>query len=258
MSVESYLSYLGSSLVIRDSEKESIDRSVNTLISRANSWFGGFDGCLVFGSYKRGTILPRRADEHSDVDVMMVSDDGDDYKPQTYLSRIKRFAEDQYPRSIVHQDRPSVVLDMHHIRVEMTPGKNYGIAGYYNIPLDAGSWQLTEPNSFNDDLTRCNSNNGYRVKPVIRLMKRWNVTENNRSMASFELESTLVDALMFRSVFCSSYVDYLLASFEAIRWKTNTSRVDAAVAKVKEAVDDESAGYPITALGEIKEVFREV
>ena len=40
--------------------------------------------------------------------------------------------------------------------------------------------------------------------------------------------------------------------------KTNTSRVDATVAKVKEAVDDESAGYPITALGEIKEVFREV
>ena len=30
------------------------------------------------------------------------------------------------------------------------------------------------------------------------------------------------------------------------------------IANDGEAVDDESAGYPITALGEIKEVFREV
>ena len=57
---------------------------------------------------------------------MMVFDDGDDYKPQTYLSRIKRFAEDQYPRSIVHQDRPSVVLDMHHIRVEQASDRTAG------------------------------------------------------------------------------------------------------------------------------------
>lgn len=126
--------------MVRDSEKQSIDRSVDTLISRANAYFGGFDGCLVFGSYARGTILPRKADDHSDVDIMMVFDDDDDYRPQAYINRIKKFAEGKYWSSIVHQDRPSVVLDMQHIRIEMTPGKNYGVEGWYCIPRDASAW----------------------------------------------------------------------------------------------------------------------
>jgi hypothetical protein len=147
---------------------------------------------------------------------------------------------------------------MQHIRIEMTPGKSRVFDGWYDIPLDASTWQLTKPNSFNTDLMKCNGNNGYKIKPVICLMKHWNVSRNYRSMPSFELESTLVDALMYKYFSCKSYADYILASFDAIRWKTNTSRVDAAVAKIKEAIADESAGYPNTALSEIREVFPEV
>lgn len=260
MSVESYLSNLGSSLVVRDSEKQSIDRSVDTLISRANTYFSGFDRCLVFGSYTRGTILPRKADDHSDVDIMMVFDDENDYKPQTYINRIKKFAEEKYWSSIVHQDRPSVVLDMQHIRIEMTPGKNYGIEGWYYIPRDASAWQLTKPNSFNSDLVKCNGSNGYKVKPVIRLMKHWNVSKNYRALPSFELESTLVDALKYKYLVCSSYADYVLASFEAIRWKTktSTSRVERAISKAKNAIANETSGFPYTALSEIEDVFPRV
>lgn len=255
MSVDSYLSDLGSSLVVKDGEKLSINRSVDTLISRANTYFGGFDRCLVFGSYTRGTILPRKADDHSDVDIMMVFDDDDDYRPQAYINRIKKFAEGKYWNSIVHQDRPSVVLDMQHIRIEMTPGKNYGVEGWYYIPLDASTWQLTKPNSFNSDLVRCNGNNGYKIKPVIRLMKHWNVSKNYRALPSFELESTLVDALMYKYPSCSSYADYVLASFEAIRWETSTSRVERAISKVKNAIANEASGFPYIALSEIKDVF---
>lgn len=255
MSVDSYLSNLGSSLVVRDSEKQSIDRSVDTLISRANAYFGGFDGCLVFGPYARGTILPRKADDHSDVDIMMVFDDDDDYRPQAYINRIKKFAEGKYWSSIVHQDRPSVVLDMQHIRIEMTPGKNYGVEGWYCIPRDASAWQLTKPNSFNSDLVKCNGSNGYKVKPVIRLMKHWNVSKNCRALPSFELESTLVNALMYKYLSCSSYTDYVLASFEAIRWKTNTSRVERAISKVKNAIASEADGFPYSAISEIEDVF---
>jgi len=188
---------------------------------------------------------------------MMIFDDGTDYKPQTYLDRIKRFAEDKYPRSIIHQDRPSVVLDMQHIRIEMTPGKSCG-PEQYKIPLDSSSWQLTTPNPFNQDLIKCNKYNDNRIKPVIRLMKLWNVCKNYRDMASFELESTIVDQLMYEFVSCSTYVDYLLASFEAIRWKTNSNRVKAAIDKIKEAVADEANGYNLVPLDEIEEVFPEL
>ena len=66
---------------------------------------------------------------------------------------------------------------------------------------------------------------------------------------------TLVNALMYKYLSCSSYADYVLASFEAIRWKTNTSRVERAISKVKNAIANEAAGFPYAALSEIEDVF---
>ena len=86
-------------------------------------------------------------------------------------------------------------------------------------------------------------------------MKHWNVSKNCRALPSFELESTLVNALMYKHLSYSSYTDYVLASFEAIRWKTNTSRVERAISKVKNAIASEAAGFPYSALSEIEDVF---
>lgn len=259
MSINSYLKALGSALVIRDNEKESINRSVETLIFRANNYFDGFEGCRVFGSYTRDTILPRKADNRSDVDIMMVFNNGNSFMPQTYLNWVKKFAEKYYPASIVHQDRPSVALSMQHIRFEMTPGKPYaGIEGWYNIPFDSSTWQVTKPNAFNDRLVQCNSNNGFKIKPIVRLMKHWNVSNNYRDMASFELEGMLVDELMCKYFSCTSYTEYLLASFGVIRWKTSSSRVADAIAAINDAVAYENNGYPNAAMDCIQSVFPEV
>lgn len=73
MSVNTYLQGLGSSLVLSSSERASISTSVDTIKSRLTSYFrSSVTEKKLYGSYVRETILPRKADEKSDVDLMVV------------------------------------------------------------------------------------------------------------------------------------------------------------------------------------------
>ena len=110
MTVNSYLQNRASSLVIHETEKEKIQKSVNAIKSRLSSYFGSdLSDALLFGSYTRGTILPRSADSQSDIDIMAVFGNDYGFKPQTFLDKLKRFAEFWYPNSIVAQSSPSIV-----------------------------------------------------------------------------------------------------------------------------------------------------
>lgn len=79
MSVNTYLQSLASSLVLSTSEKDSITTSVNTIKSRLDGYFSDVVEKKVFGSYFRETILPRKVDEKSDVDIMVVFNNPYDY-----------------------------------------------------------------------------------------------------------------------------------------------------------------------------------
>ena len=35
----------------------------------------------------------------------------------------------------------------------------------------------TDPNNINSNLTKANTNNGSKIKPVIRLLKHWNISK---------------------------------------------------------------------------------
>lgn len=103
MSVNSYLSNCASDLVLSSSEKDSITTSINTLETRLTSYFGSdIEEKFKFGSYTRGTILPRKVDDNSDIDYMIVLDNSNNYKPQTFLDRLKRFAEAKYSTSAIY------------------------------------------------------------------------------------------------------------------------------------------------------------
>ena len=138
MSVNSYLTTLASDLVLSSSEKASISTSISTLSSRLNSYFGSnITNHFQFGSNTRGTILPRKADTDSDIDYMVVFDSTDGQKkPQTYLDRLRRFAEEKYSTSEIAQSNPTIVLSLNHIKFELVPAiYNYS----YQIPSPASS-----------------------------------------------------------------------------------------------------------------------
>lgn len=189
MTINSYLTNLANQAIVRDLEKLNVQRSLATLRRRLDEFFGiQVSGHFVFGSFSRGTILPRSLDPVSDVDYMVIfSDSG--LQPQSYLDRLRRFAEARYSRSEIAQSHPTVALDLNHIRFELVPAVEDWLSGLQIPTRDFGyqSWQRTDPKGFNDKLTNANQANANLIKPLVRLMKYWNV-KAGYPFASYALE----------------------------------------------------------------------
>lgn len=145
-----------------------------------------------FGSSTRGTILPRKADEQSDIDYMIVfNTSSGTYKPQTYLDQLRRFSKHYYSASEIHQTHPTITLELNHIKFDLVPAiYSYG----YQIPSPAISWSdwmPTDPNGFNQQLTNANINNKSQIKPLVRSIKYWNAL-NGHHFSSFDLENYII------------------------------------------------------------------
>lgn len=207
MSVNSYLSSCASNLVLSSTEKDNISTSINTLETRLTSYFGyNIKEKFKFGSYTRGTILPRKVDDNSDVDYMVVFDNSENYKPQTFLNRLKKFAETKYSTSEIYQSSPTIVLELNHIKFELVPA--YKSWGTYYIPDGKGGWMATYPNDFNNTLVEANNNNSYKIKPLVRLIKHWNVNVNYHDLTSYEIEKIISENMKYAYFTCTSYTDY--------------------------------------------------
>lgn len=194
MTVNSYLVNLSSTLVLRGAEKDSIATSISTLKSRLSTYFGSaITDQFRFGSSVRETILPRKADDDSDIDYMVVFDTSSEtLKPQSYLDRLRRFTDNHYPNSKVQQSNPTVMLELNHIKFDLVPA----IYQYYQyqIPSPASSWSdwiTTDPNGFNKRLTTANTTYNSQIKPLVRLVKYWNAL-NGYCFSSFDLENYIV------------------------------------------------------------------
>lgn len=259
MSVNSYLQSLGSDMVLSSAEEESIKKSLSAIKDRLTLYFSeDITAKIVFGSYMRGTILPRKADDNSDIDLMVVFKNPYFYKPQTFLNKLKNFAEYYYSRSEIYQSNPTIVLELNHIKFELVPAYVSYSDDWYNIPKTQSEWQLTNPTSFQNDLYECNKNNNYKIKPVIRLLKHWNIQNNKRDLASYVLEKKISENLKYAYFSCTSYTDYLQKSFETIKYSTNYTRVNTALEHISAALSYEAANCPYSALIEIMKVFPEV
>lgn len=261
MSVNSYLSNLASDLILSDQENDSIRVSINTLETRLKSWFGtAVKESFKFGSYTRNTILPRKADDESDIDYMIVFDNSDNCIPQTYLNRIRKFVENYYSTSDIHQSSPTIVLKLNHIKFELVPA--YKISSTYYISDGNGNWMPTNPNDFNSKLTTVNNNNSFKIKPIVRLIKNWNVNVNYRALKSYKIEEQIANNMVYSYYTCTNYIDYLKRAFDEIKKitynSTITSRIDLAIERINKAAKYENDNMLYSALAEIKKVIPEV
>lgn len=236
MSVLSYLVRRASDAVLGD-EKGSINKSIATLQARLDACFGDkLKSQFRFGSSTRGTILPRSMDENSDIDYMIVFD-GDDNVPQTYLDRLKRFAEVYYGRSGIYQSSPTIVLELNHIKFDLVPAKTAWLSGY-KIPNGSGGWMNTDPNDFNSILEEKNKSNSSLIKPTIRLAKYWNA-ENGYVYDSFSFEKWIVNLWFWNCTNQKDYFFYVINKLpmdsEPTQWrKEKINRAQDIIAQVKE------------------------
>lgn len=177
-------------------EREYIVDKIANIKSNLNTYFNSdISEILVFGSFKRDTILPRKFDERSDIDILVVFNNAEkEYTPETYRSKLKKFAETKYYTSKVLKDHPSIVLEMNRIKFDLVPCrlKEGLFSDTYQIPDKLGSWMDTDPSGFNKKLTDANTRYSSIVKPIARLFKRWN-SYNNYPFNTFELEQIIAD-----------------------------------------------------------------
>ena len=263
MTVNSYLTNIASNAIIRDREQEGIQRSIDTLSSHITRHFNGqISDQFVFGSYSRGTILPRSMDANSDVDYMIVFSDSS-YQPQTYLDRLRRFVGRHYVCSEIKQSTPTIVLSLNHIHFELVPAiKNWW--GGLQIPASASSylnWQNTDPMGFNDELIRANRSYSNLIKPLVRLIKYWNAC-NKYPFESYSLEQEVVrHGFGFFGLFASQQIKDLFFDFIsemdagllAPRWKNDA--IDRAKRLADRARSLDANGHVLDAENTIKRLI---
>ena len=257
MSVLSYLEQLEKDLSVSQLEKDSIETSISTLKTRLNNYFGDdISEILIFGSYKRNTNLCRKADESSDVDVMVVFKDFG-YKPQTYIDKLKRFMEIKYSNSEIYQSYPCAILELHHIKFELTPAiwcysKTYKIPNNANYYLD---WINTTP-FYLDELAA--EKRELRYKQVSRLVKYWNCL-NKKHFASYKLEEQVFNS----GIYC--YADNLQQNLFQVLKNIfpygEPQYVKDYIQKTKDIIkfiEENETKYPITSENKIKTLFKEL
>lgn len=256
MSVLSYLERRARDALLGN-EKVSINKSVSTLQGRLDTYFADkLKSHFRFGSSTRGTILPRSMDEQSDIDYM-IAFKGDDSVPQTYLDRLKRFAEEYYARSEIYQSSPTIVLELNHIKFDLVPAKTVWYGGY-QIPDSSGGWMNTDPNDFNAKLEEKNKSNSNLIKPTIRLAKYWNAV-SGYVYDSFSFEKWIVDLWFFN---CTNQKDYFFTvidkmplGYDSPQWqKEKITRAKNIVANVKAY---ERQSMPMKAEQEMKKLIPE-
>lgn len=270
MTVNSYLTNLSSKLVLKDLEKENIKKSIITLESRLNYHFScvnpqTIDEKFLFGSYTRGTILPRKADENSDIDYMIVFNNYNDYKPDTLLRWLKDFVERSYSTSEIYRSYPTIVLELNHIKFELVPAFNKNrewkfLPKGYMIPAPSNNyldWIETDPIKLKDDLTWKNGVYNYLIKPAIRLLKYWNVL-NGKIYSSYRLEEIAISQYYNIN---SNLVDILDTIVQALPLnslsqvnQTKVKKLQTELAKIKREMID----YPYTSEENIKKIFLDI
>ena len=251
MSVNTYLSSLSSNLVLSGLEQSSIKNSIATLSTRLNAYFGNkITSQFQFGSSTRGTILPRKADQHSDIDYMVIFDiSGGQKKPQTYLDQLKRFTESKYSTSERCQSHPTIVLSLNHIKFELVPAIQSSTLyrQNYSIPSPASDWMewlITNPSQISLLLQDKNRKHQSQIKPLVRLVKYWNA-RNGYLFSSFSLETHIINQSFWN---CSSLRGYFYQFWSGFSYpyygtpQCTRDKVDRAKKVIAEAKSYEAAG----------------
>lgn len=260
-SINTYLVAVARSLVLSSDEQSKINTSISNLQSKLSNWYGDelYDH-FRFGSSTRDTILPRKVDEDSDIDYMVVFKNTQNYKPATLLNRLKTFVETKYTRSEIYPSHPTVVLELSHIKFELVPAvKYYTWSDTHFIPAPSSNysdWMETIPSAIQKKVNDANNRYHYQIKRLIRLLKYWNVM-NGKVYSSYELEDHIAGSSFW---FCTSLEDYF---FDAVRnlptgylpqYKQNkVNNFKAKVAEIKKDYYDN--GWKHVALGELEKLL---
>lgn len=237
LSINGELTKLASDYYISldSTEGKSITSSLSSLTGKLKTHFGqDLKSVVEFGSYKRDTILPRKYDENSDVDLMVVFNHSTiNVNPSTYRKYLQDFCAKYYPNSIVYKSKPTVVLELVKIKYDLVAAHQQQSIWSTNvttsIPKSDTEWMTTDPHGFNKLLSDKNGNNKHLIKPLSRLMKAWNA-KAGYPIESFSLEKEIVNT----GFFCSTLEEYFFAMINNMTRYRDTATASTKVVALKD------------------------
>lgn len=193
-----YLKALIPKLKLKDGENTQISSSLAVITAKLKVFFAedNLKEIFVFGSFERETLLTRKVDEESDIDILIVFDEKK-WEPQTYLNKLKQFANENYQRSEIYQDHPTIVIELTRIKFELVPCV-YISAGLftdakYLIPKKEKQevqWIKTEPYLIKNKIAKFPKTKE-TLMDLIYLYKYWNIV-NNRIYSTYSVESFII------------------------------------------------------------------
>jgi len=143
----------------------------------------------AIGSYGRGTIVrPER-----DIDIVValsVPEYWERYKrdSRVFLRWLRDGVNRKYPNTRVGVRGIAVRLALGEgLEVDLVGGFHYKGGGFV-IPNGSGGWQATNPPFHDQLMTDANVRTKSALKPLVRVMKAWNIMGNGGRLRSFHLE----------------------------------------------------------------------
>lgn len=205
-----YLKNLVAKLKLDDSEVQKIQTSLDVVVNKLKDYFkdDGLKEVIPFGSYDRNTLLTRKADEESDIDILIIFEEKR-WQSQTYLNKLKQFAETNYPRSEAYQDHPTISIELTNIKFELVPcifkEDNFENEKYLipNPGKTEFEWIKTEPNSLKNQINNYNTSKPTLID-LILLYKHWNI-QHGRLYSTFTVETFLLKNFNYSEDLCYNF-----------------------------------------------------
>lgn len=157
-----------------------------------------FSHAVLMGSAAKGTIV-RPID---DVDVLAVFSNANDawskyrWDSQSFLYRIRRAYDGTETAQVGARGQAVRVFFQTGGHVDVAPVFFHG-NDVYGLPKGDGGWINTAPTVANSWFAKRNSELGYNLAPLVRLLKKWNGSHSKR-LRSFHLET--MAASVFRTL----------------------------------------------------------
>jgi predicted nucleotidyltransferase len=210
-----YLREIAAKLKLGEAEKEKIEISLGNIKEKLNAYFAddGLKEIKPFGSYDRGTLLTRKVDSESDIDILVVFDEKR-WESQTYLNKLKRFADENYQRSESYQDHPTIVIELTNIKFELVPciykPEDTFYYEKYSIPKKGNQtleWMETKPNSIKDKIGEYKKTKSTLIN-LILLYKYWNLV-NKGAYSTYQVETFLLKQFDFEKDLAENFFNII-------------------------------------------------
>ncbi|MDR3476614.1 MAG: hypothetical protein P4M14_01105 [Gammaproteobacteria bacterium] len=203
--IEQRLWDIKSSIEPTQAQKEAAQRSHTNLRTLLDSGNIGnrITGSYLSGSYARDTAI-RPID---DVDIIFLIDPSQwaqnlfeavkgQPSPASVLQTFSNAIRYRYPVSSVYYQRRSVRLSMFHLDIDVVPAIPQDQYGNVILIPDSNQdqWIKSAPKIHAEKATRVNQLRGGRLKPLIKLLKKW----NSGIPATASLKSFCIETLATR------------------------------------------------------------